>query len=553
MSVLRNIVTSNTEPSVYDLWVNDGNLHYFGPNGWEVIGTSHVVSNLDGAVIINDLKRNKVGDMWALATGESTYAHGYASATFNENTVAYNDAESAFGTWNVSHDGEDERLQTLFSVGMGTGEKHANAFELMRNGDMYLFNIGGYNGTNAGGLGISTLQELVKAGGGSTPTPLDTFDASDLYAAYTNHTPITEDFKDALVDAVKRNALVYITNSTDRFSFKVVVVFAGQTKDTIELTASDHVAHYKIVINLKTNMATLEVVDIVKKYIFRIDNTAETMQSNMELVEKIGLDAVVTVKIEGTQGKNQYDTLGVYNKGTITALENGHQILFDINFDNGFIKVMSDIDVTRVEECVTLEVGDSDEIKTRNLEMLPQGTFQACLEYGYGVGTFQASTGGFVHTTTAKGNEVFYDIKSDGSITKNDEYVKPNEPYTLTINQSLIGTALDDVTSSALKKAGEIVVITSSGPITYTRTTDSTKTMIYFTDEDMNGETIRLSYNNSNKMLSAVKVPARAASTTMAGVVKQVEAIPDITPGLDAFEAFNNLLKGLRKAGILAQ
>lgn len=552
MKNVKQVIKSITEPDVHNLWLNGDQLKYFGPKGWTSLNSGAGKTTLEGGVVINDLKRNIANEQFALATGESTYAHGYASATFNENTVAYNDGESAFGIWNISHDGNDERLQTLFSVGFGTGEIPANAFEIMRNGDMYLYNTGGYNGTNAGGLNVFTIQNLLSKVG-PAPKTLDTFDASDLYAAYTNHTPITEDFKKALVDAVKRNALVYITDSTESSSFKVIIVFARQTPESIELTASDHVAHYKIMIDLATNMATLEVVDIVKKYIFRVDNTSETMKSNMELVEKIGLDSVVTVKIEGTQGKNQYDTLGVYNKGTITALENGHQILFDVNFDNGMIKVMSDIDVTKVEQCVTLEVGDSEEIKARNLEMLPQGTFQACLEYGYGVGTFQASTGGFVHTTTAKGNEIFYDIKSDGSVVKNDEYVKPNEPYTLTIDQSLIGTMLNDVTASSLKKAGEIVVITTSGPITYTRTTDSTKTMIYFTDEDMNGETTRLTYNNSNKMLSVVKVPAKAASTTMAGVVKQVEAIPDITPGLDAFEAFNNLLKGLRKAGILAQ
>lgn len=66
-------------------------------------------------------------------------------------------------------------------------------------------------------------------------------------------------------------------------------------------------------------------------------------------------------------------------------------------------------------EIVSLEIGDSNEIKSHNLSQLRNGHFFTQLDYGYGVGTWQSSTGGFAHVTTAYGNEVFYIINADGS------------------------------------------------------------------------------------------------------------------------------------------
>ena len=56
-----------------------------------------------------------------------------------------NDDEVALGVYNASHTGDNDSLKTIFSVGIGTSDAdRKNAFEVRRNGDMYMF-IDGQN------------------------------------------------------------------------------------------------------------------------------------------------------------------------------------------------------------------------------------------------------------------------------------------------------------------------------------------------------------------------------------------------------------------------
>ena len=56
-----------------------------------------------------------------------------------------NDDEVALGVYNASHTGDNDALKTIFSVGIGTSDAdRKNAFEVRRNGDMYMF-IDGQN------------------------------------------------------------------------------------------------------------------------------------------------------------------------------------------------------------------------------------------------------------------------------------------------------------------------------------------------------------------------------------------------------------------------
>lgn len=154
---------------------------------------------------------------------------------------------------------------------------------------------------------------------------------------------------------------------------------------------------------------------------------------------------------------------------------------------------------------INLEIGDSEEIKTHNLKMLADtgSHFFTSIDYGYGVGTFQASKGGFAHVTTAYGNEVFFSISPDGAVKKDSNYVKPNEPYSVILEASEIGVALDDVTASQVYTAGEIIVRGSTGPITYTRAADSTESVVYFTDTRKDGKLAVLSYTVASKTIQA--------------------------------------------------
>lgn len=154
-------------------------------------------------------------------------------------------------------------------------------------------------------------------------------------------------------------------------------------------------------------------------------------------------------------------------------------------------------------EIVSLEIGDSEEVKSHNLEQLKNGFFFTQLDYGYGVGTWQSSTGGFAHVTTAYGNEVFYTIGTDGAIVKDEDYIKPNEPYTIQLEASQIGVALDDITASHILLCGEIIIDGSTGPVTYTRSVDSTPAAIYFTSSKKDDTLQVLTYTVSNKTITS--------------------------------------------------
>lgn len=209
--------------------------------------------------------------------------------------------------------------------------------------------------------------------------------------------------------------------------------------------------------------------------------------------------------------------------------------------------------------CLQLQIGNSDEVKQSNLRELQgiAGFFFTELDYGYGVGTYQSSTGGFAHVVTAHDNDAYYDIAADGSIAKNDSYISPNEPYTVNLTAEDIGVALDDVTASKINKCGEITITGSTGPITYTRTSDSTSTAIYFISDRKDGKVTLLTYTVSTKIISSavVNLPLPAATTTQIGAVKKVSAIEDLVTNSATAESVaykvNDILAALRTAGIL--
>ena len=86
--------------------------------------------------------------------GLCTEAIGVSSHVEGDGTVATNNAEHAEGQYNKSNTG------TRHSVGIGTSSQRKNAFEIMQNGDAYLYGVGGYTGTTIGGS-VQTLQKCI--------------------------------------------------------------------------------------------------------------------------------------------------------------------------------------------------------------------------------------------------------------------------------------------------------------------------------------------------------------------------------------------------------
>lgn len=88
----------------------------------------------------------------SVANGDYSHSEGFE-------TIAYNNYEHAQGKYNISNRGDTDDLKTIHSIGIGILSEKKNAQEVMVNGDHYIINIGGYNGTNPSDS--KTLQEII--------------------------------------------------------------------------------------------------------------------------------------------------------------------------------------------------------------------------------------------------------------------------------------------------------------------------------------------------------------------------------------------------------
>ena len=175
-----------------------------------------------------------------------------------------------------------------------------------------------------------------------------------------------------------------------------------------------------------------------------------------------------------------------------------------------------------------------------------------------GVITLSANFIGLAHVTTAYGNEVFYTIGADGAIAKDEDYIKPNEPYTIQLDASQIGVALDDITASHIVQCGEIIIDGSTGPVTYTRSVDSTASAIYFTSSKKDDTLQVLTYTVSNKTITSSiasqKYTLPAATKITLGGVKAGTNIAALAGDADlatVIGTVNSILTQLKTAGVL--
>lgn len=102
-----------------------------------------------------------------VALGDRCVSTGGCSVALCWQTVARNFAETALGISNKSHKGDSADKQTLFSIGNGTQwfndwgtAKQKNAMEVMKNGDVYIEGVGGYDGINDG-FTAQSVQEVI--------------------------------------------------------------------------------------------------------------------------------------------------------------------------------------------------------------------------------------------------------------------------------------------------------------------------------------------------------------------------------------------------------
>lgn len=290
---------------------------------------------------------------------------------------------------------------------------------------------------------------------------------------------------------------------------------------------------------------------------FKASMDPKDLAHNLDTMSKIDPNDCVIVSLIGTIEGIDYNIRGTYCNRYITTVAEHSVLIFEVRKDDGIILLYSKYNLSLTMPTIDLEIGDSGEVKRHNLSKLTLGHFLTAIDYGFGVGTFSPSTGGFAHITTAYGNDVFYDIAVDGSVTANTTYVKPSAPYTVILEADKIGTTLDAVTASQVQEAGELIVRGSTGLITYTRTSDSTNTVIYFTDDRKDGKTTILTYNVGSRVITSAMVsPAVSPATTSTiGGVKMATSIADLVIESANAEIIagkvNDLLNSLRAAGII--
>ena len=91
----------------------------------------------------SSIVKNGYGNNSAVLVGDTQKANGEYSFSEGQHTVANNRSEHAFGEYNKSNKIDDtfgNEGNTLFSIGNGTSESdRKNAFEVMQNGDIYIY------------------------------------------------------------------------------------------------------------------------------------------------------------------------------------------------------------------------------------------------------------------------------------------------------------------------------------------------------------------------------------------------------------------------------
>lgn len=168
------------------------------------------------------------------------------------------------------------------------------------------------------------------------------------------------------------------------------------------------------------------------------DGSDESKSSNLEFLKKYGVDKSIPVLVQNKNGQN---VVGNYYNGTITTLVDDALHVIDVSFDTGDVTGMTDIDISKIEEYTHLEIGDSTEVKTFNVEQLKTGTQLVSIDYGYGVATWNSTSGGTANITTANGHIVTYSIAADGTVTKTDEIENAILPETGKQGQYLVKKA----------------------------------------------------------------------------------------------------------------
>lgn len=176
-------------------------------------------------------------------------------------------------------------------------------------------------------------------------------------------------------------------------------------------------------------------------------------------------------------GPNQalFGTLAMYYNGQITAVTDGKLVLYNVDYNDETWPVckVKTVDLTLLPTYVDLEIGNSPEARSLNMEQLMRvaGTqFFVHADYGIGVGTWHPNVGGATTINTAYGDRVHYIITSDGVCLKDENHFDHSELFydlgqiqlqDLTDSDATGGITIqitDEVQKALFKRASNVVV-----------------------------------------------------------------------------------------------
>lgn len=193
-------------------------------------------------------------------------------------------------------------------------------------------------------------------------------------------------------------------------------------------------------------------------YEFIINNNDHNLSTIQQLNTTNKLNAIPVYLIYTDDTKH----IGNFTNGHIDIISNGFLHEYNVNYNTGEITEISSGDIIHGLAYYHLEIGNSDVVKASNMEYLTghQGQFFCEIDYGYGVGTWHAITGGQATIMTAYGDHVQYIISGDGVVTRSEDSVAGFDSRTreldMTVANISIGTAVTNELAIVIEKTSSI-------------------------------------------------------------------------------------------------
>lgn len=149
--------------------------------------------------------------------------------------------------------------------------------------------------------------------------------------------------------------------------------------------------------------------------LIKLGNDISDKEYNIGVLESISTKDVITVKVEGKYDNINYNTFALYYNGEISILEGSKCTVFDIDFYTGKVLL---IDKYKLDSCIRyieLKVGNSDEIKSFNLEQIKSNDFICKIDSYFGPAHIYEDKSGII--TIHKFSSIdYYKIKPDGTV-----------------------------------------------------------------------------------------------------------------------------------------